>query len=291
MNRIQRVLIIVGCFLSAQMGWALNGTVSTTSTAPGSQVSVTVSNTENSETITITVTNASATPSPAPTTPLPVPTSPSPSQTSPSPAPNSPPVLDSIGNKTVQAGTTLYFPIHASDPDSPMVFNATNLPTGAICNPASSTFVNGMTVWPPGGAPAFSWTPTSSQVGSYTVTFIVNDGQGGAASETITITVNPGATVTPGVSPASAALSSFQCSVAHNTITLMFTLTAPAETDMPVSVTVTPTNPGGFPASVTIPGGMASYGFSFAAPAGGGGMFTLTASAGGVSRAALLYLP
>jgi hypothetical protein len=123
------------------------------------------------------------------------------------------------------------------------------------------------------------------------VTFTVNDSQGGAASETITITVDPGATVTPTVSPASAVLSSFQCSMAHNIITLMFTLTAPAEADMPVNLTVTPTNPGGFPASVTIPAGMPSYGISFAAPAGGGGMFTVTASAGGVSRAATLYLP
>ncbi len=161
MNRIQRVLIIFGCLLSAQIGWAFNGTVSTTSTAPGSQISVTVSNTDNSETITITVTNAPTTPSPTPTTPSPgpttpspAPTSPSPAPTSPSPAPNRPPVLAPIGNKTVQAGTTLYFPIYASDPDSPIAFNATNLPTGAICNPASSTFVNGMTVWPPGGTPA-----------------------------------------------------------------------------------------------------------------------------------------
>jgi hypothetical protein len=59
---------------------------------------------------------------------------------------------------------------------------------------------------------------------------------------------------------------------------------------MPVSLTVTPTNPG-LPASVTIPAGMASYEVSSVAPAGGGGMFTVTASAGGVSRAATLYLP
>jgi hypothetical protein len=122
------------------------------------------------------------------------------------------------------------------------------------------------------------------------VTFTVNDGQGGTASETITIIVNPGATVTPGVSPASAALSSFQCSVTSNILTLVFTLTAPAATDMPVSLTVTPTNPG-LPASVTIPAGNANYQISFSATPGAEGTFTLTASAGGVSQTATLYLP
>jgi hypothetical protein len=205
-------------------------------------------------------------------------------------------VLAPIGNKMVQAGTTLYFPIYASDPDSPITFNATNLPSGAICNSASSTFVNGMTVWPPGGAPAFSWTPTSSQVGSYTVTFTVNDGQGGTASETITITVNAGATVTPspGGSPASAALSSVQCWVAQHVATLTLTLTAPAATDMPVSLTVTPTPPPGFvgfPASVTIPAGSASYSITFAAPGVGPANFTLTASAGGVSQTTTVFFP
>ena len=202
-------------------------------------------------------------------------------------------MLAPIGNKTVQAGTSLYFPINASDPDSPITFNATNLPTGAVCNPASSTFVNGMTVWPSGGAPAFSWTPTSSQVGNYTVTFTVNDGQGGTASETITITVNAGATVTPGpgVSPAPSALSDFRYGLAGNALTLIFALSAPAATDMPVSITVTPTpaGPGGFPASVTIPAGTADYQTPvFVAPSG---MFTLTASAGGVSRMITLNLP
>jgi hypothetical protein len=42
---------------------------------------------------------------------------------------------------------------------------------------------------------------------------------------------------------------------------------------------------------VTIPAGMASFSINSVAPAGGGGTFTVTASAGGVSRTAPLYLP
>jgi len=150
-----------------------------------------------------------------------------------------------------------------------------------------------MTVWPPGLAPAFSWTPTSTQVGTYAVTFTVNDGRGGTASETITIAVTPGATVTPspGVSPASAALSDFRFSSSGHAITLMFTLTAPSTTDTPVTLTVAPTNPG-FPPSETIPAGMANYQITFAAPAGSeGGTFTVTASAGGVSLTRTTYVP
>jgi Bacterial Ig domain len=50
--------------------------------------------------------------------------------------------------------------------------------------------------------PTFSWTPTSSQVGTHTVTFNVNDSHGGTASETITITVTnaPTTTATPTIS-------------------------------------------------------------------------------------------
>jgi len=85
---------------------------------------------------------------------------------------NGPPVLDSIGNKSVNENSTLSFSISATDPDlNTITYSAQNLPAGA-------TFV-GQT---------FSWTPNYTQAGSYPVTFIASDGN--EDSETITITVN-----------------------------------------------------------------------------------------------------
>jgi hypothetical protein len=100
--------------------------------------------------------------------------------------------LTPIGNKIVQAGTTLSFPIFAGDPDlEPITFSASNLPAGAVSSYASTTVLpGGVMNWSP-AAPAFNWTPASSQVGNHAVTFTVNDGRGGTASETIMITVNP----------------------------------------------------------------------------------------------------
>ena len=239
----------------------------------------------DSKTISITVTNA---------------------PTSPSPAPNRPPVLGPIGNKTVQASTNLRFTFNATDPDiEPLDLDATGLPTGATFGHYTGTIApGGVLIWTP-TAPTFSWTPTSSQVGSQTVTFTVKDRRGGMASETITISVNAGASVTPGtgVSPAPATLSDFQYTLLDSrtvgsdglavdsvTLTLIFALTAPAATDVPVTLTVGPTVPGGFPPSVTIPAGTANYEVSLGAP-DGTGTFTVTASAGGVSRTVTLILP
>ncbi|MEK6567159.1 MAG: putative Ig domain-containing protein, partial [Candidatus Omnitrophota bacterium] len=89
---------------------------------------------------------------------------------------NRPPALASIGNKSVNENMALSFTISATDPDSDsLTYSASGLPTGATFN--ASTRV-------------FSWTPTYTQAGSYNVTFSVNDGNGGIASETITITVS-----------------------------------------------------------------------------------------------------
>jgi VCBS repeat-containing protein len=93
---------------------------------------------------------------------------------------NQNPVLGTIGNRTVDEGTTLTFTIDGTDADLPantLTFSASNLPTGATFDPATRTF---------------SWTPTEAQ-GPNTFTgiiFTVNDGQGGTDSETIQITVN-----------------------------------------------------------------------------------------------------
>ncbi|MBI3996332.1 MAG: S8 family serine peptidase [Candidatus Omnitrophica bacterium] len=92
------------------------------------------------------------------------------------PPPSSPPVLALIGNQTVVTGQLLSLTVTASDPDpgDTLSFSTSPLPAGASFN--SSTHY-------------FSWTPTSSQVGTYDVTFTVNDQTGLSDSETIQIAV------------------------------------------------------------------------------------------------------
>jgi len=85
---------------------------------------------------------------------------------------NGPPVLDPIGNKSVDENVNLTFTVSATDPDSDSItYYIQNAPLGA-------TFANR----------AFNWTPTYQQAGVYQVTFIASDGQT-QDSETITITV------------------------------------------------------------------------------------------------------
>jgi hypothetical protein len=97
---------------------------------------------------------------------------------------NHPPVLASIGNKTAPMGQTLTFTITATDPDSdPVTLSVTPSPL-----PAHATF--------DGTTGAFSFRPTTDEVGSINLTFIASDGEL-TDSETITITVSPpGATTT-----------------------------------------------------------------------------------------------
>ena len=86
------------------------------------------------------------------------------------------PTLNPIGSKSVFEGRTLSFSISASDPEGDdLTFSALNLPVGAAFDPGSQTF---------------SWTPFSSQIGTYQLTFVVADTQGFSDSETVTITVN-----------------------------------------------------------------------------------------------------
>jgi len=89
---------------------------------------------------------------------------------------NRPPVLDPIGNKSVNENTLLTFTVNATDPDGDnLTYSASNLPQGASFNTASKTF---------------AWTPTYEQAGTYpNVHFEVSDGTG-TDSEDITITVN-----------------------------------------------------------------------------------------------------
>lgn len=91
---------------------------------------------------------------------------------------NSAPVLDQIGNKTVNEGQLLEFTINAEDPDGDdLTYSAANLPPGATFNSQTRTF---------------SWTPNFNQKGNYdNIEFTVTDNGSpmGLDAELITITV------------------------------------------------------------------------------------------------------
>lgn len=90
---------------------------------------------------------------------------------------NRAPQITPITAKSVTAGQALSFTVTTSDPDGDRVTcTASGLPSGA-------TF-NGTT---------FQWTPTTSQAGSYTVTFTASDGQL-SATQSVAITVTGGTT-------------------------------------------------------------------------------------------------
>ena len=84
-------------------------------------------------------------------------------------------MLDPIGDKSVQLGSTLAFSVTATDSDvgDVLTYAGLDLPAGASLSPAG----------------AFQWTPTPAQVGSFPgVTFNALDGSL-ADGENITITV------------------------------------------------------------------------------------------------------
>jgi len=89
---------------------------------------------------------------------------------------NQPPVLNSIGNKTLDEGENYSFIISATDPDGDvLVYSVSAMPGGASLDPATRTF---------------SWTPSYRQAGSYSsVHFTVSDGNE-SDTEAIAITVN-----------------------------------------------------------------------------------------------------
>ncbi len=85
---------------------------------------------------------------------------------------SSKPVIQPIGNKSVNENSTLTFTVTATDPDGdPLTYSAQNLPAGAV-------FTSNI----------FTWTPTYNQAGSYQVTFIASDSQT-TDSQTVTINV------------------------------------------------------------------------------------------------------
>lgn len=76
---------------------------------------------------------------------------------------NNAPQLGHIGNKSAVEGKLLAFTVNATDSDGDdLAYSALGLPAGAIFNSETGEF---------------SWTPGSSQAGTYTVRFIVSDGE------------------------------------------------------------------------------------------------------------------
>ena len=88
------------------------------------------------------------------------------------------PVLTAPATQTVTEGSTLAFTVTATDQDGDHV----TLTTGALPDGATATDQGNNTL-------NFSWQPNSSQSGTYTITFNGDDGHGGTASATTTITV------------------------------------------------------------------------------------------------------
>ncbi|MBU1087273.1 MAG: hypothetical protein KKD05_07125 [Candidatus Omnitrophica bacterium] len=84
------------------------------------------------------------------------------------------PVIAPIEGKQVYETNNLSFAVDGSDADGDsLTYNAQNLPDGAQLS------ADGV----------FGWTPQINQAGSYTVTFIANDGQADSNSEEVTINV------------------------------------------------------------------------------------------------------
>jgi len=87
---------------------------------------------------------------------------------------NSPPILNAIGNKVVNAGELLTFNVSGYDYENEsLTYSASGLPGGATFNALTKTF---------------SWQTLLSQTGSYNVTFSLNDSFG-FDSETVRIDV------------------------------------------------------------------------------------------------------
>ena len=100
---------------------------------------------------------------------------------------NRAPVITPIGNKSVDVDKELRFTISAADPDNDVMTLSWNSPPPG----AQLDFRSGQ----------FYWKPRAEHLGSYQVTFIVTDGRGGRASETIKITVGGQANHVPVISP------------------------------------------------------------------------------------------
>ncbi len=90
---------------------------------------------------------------------------------------NQPPVLDSIGPRSVVEGSPLAFTVTASDPESVPALATSARPSGADFTDNGD------------GSGSFNWTPGYNQAGTYNVTFYATDDSAAVDSEVVTITV------------------------------------------------------------------------------------------------------
>ncbi|MGD8989474.1 MAG: DUF2341 domain-containing protein, partial [Syntrophobacterales bacterium] len=139
---------------------------------------------------------------------------------------NNYPVLDLIGNKSVDEGQLLEFTISATDPDTgdTLTYSASNLPTGATFDPATQTF---------------SWTPGVGDAGTYTnVTFRVDDDGTPPYfdDEGITITVNSSGGGSLGTPITAGDVAGYSCNMR---ITIDHTKVAFASENFPVLISLT----------------------------------------------------
>ncbi len=113
---------------------------------------------------------------------------------------NRAPTLNGIGDRSVGENSPLTFSVLATDPDGDSVtYTASGLPSGAGFS---------------GGT--FTWTPASSQVGVYDVTFVASDGQLQDAETIILAVVTTGADVAaPTVTRISPEPGAIQVSLNH----------------------------------------------------------------------------
>lgn len=95
------------------------------------------------------------------------------------------PVLGSVGNKSVVVGSNLNFQILATDPNSDaLTYSST--PTAFYSRASNPAFTGS----------SFSWDPSSSDVGTHSVTFVAENTSGLQDSEAIVITVTSAAAST-----------------------------------------------------------------------------------------------
>ncbi|MCB0323607.1 MAG: putative Ig domain-containing protein [Bdellovibrionales bacterium] len=96
---------------------------------------------------------------------------------------NNAPTITNPGTKTVAEGQLLSFTVQATDSDGDtLTYSITSLPAGAVFGASTGSF---------------SWVPSGSQSGSYSLTVTVRDPAGASSSSTFTINVQNATGVDP----------------------------------------------------------------------------------------------
>jgi hypothetical protein len=183
------------------------------------------------------------------------------------------PILDPIGDRTVDEETELSFTASAQDPDTPAETLTFSLDSGAP---------SGACIDPDTGA--FSWTPTEADgPGTFSVTIRVTEGGALALSDTETITITV-LEVNRAPEASSIANVSVNEDAAPTTFNVYGTFEDPEDTDFQMTYAVAGnTNPAMF-SSVTIDGTTGNLTLAYALNANGSASITVRATdTGGLS--------